>query len=113
MWQLELWAQIWSVEWIGKKYGSIKRDEVQKFGGCERDSTFVLGEDTDNEGLNDAEEGGDTECRLTMSMRLSWIRFSVVLSLLLIRPRLDDSYCKIHKRGKHSYRCTNTIFSRV
>lgn len=29
-------------------------------------------------------------------MRLSWIRFSVVLSLLLIRPRPDDSYCRIH-----------------
>lgn len=33
---------------------------------------------------------------LTTSMRLSWIRFSVVLSLLLIRPRPDDSYCRIH-----------------
>lgn len=36
---------------------------MQKFGGCERESTFVSGEDTDNEELSDAEEGGETESR--------------------------------------------------
>lgn len=46
-------------------------------------------------------EGGESRAErerwsLTTSMRLSWIRLRVVLSRLLIRPRLDDSYCKTH-----------------
>lgn len=45
---------------------------------------------------------------LTTSMRLSWMRFRVVLSLLLMRPRPDDSYCRRHththtRRGRWTH----------
>lgn len=47
---------------------------------------------------------------LTPSIRLSWIRLRVVLRRLLIRPRLDDSYCKTHTDMQtHSQSCTNTL----
>lgn len=39
----------------------------------------------------------------TMSMRLSWMRLSVVLSLLLISPSPDDSYCSRETRTAHTH----------
>lgn len=59
-------------------------------------------------------EGGETrgERVLTTSMRLSWMRFRVVLSRLLMRPRLDDSYCKTQTH-KQAVRSAQTHVGRV
>lgn len=69
---------------------------------------FVSENETDNEIMHAGKkmnrregERGSARRSLTISMRLSWIRFSVVLSLLLIRPRPDDSYCRIDT-GTHT-----------